>query len=123
MAILSRKDGKGAEEVAIPTDGGPIRCICASLCSPTWSPNGKFLYIPVEDQSRQAPGRNLAIPVGPGETLPDFPPNGIEPGSDANVIPGAQAIERAALVPGNDLSHFAYVNTTVRRNLYRISLP
>ncbi len=123
MAILARKDGKGVEEAAIPTEGGPIRVLCASFCSPTWSPNGKFLYIPVEAQSLQTPGRSLAIPVGPGETLPEFPPNGVEPGSDSNVIPGAQGIERAELVPGNDLLHFAYVNTTVRRNLYRISLP
>ena len=123
MAIVSRKDGKGVEEVAIPTDGGPIRVLCASFCLPIWSPNGKFLYISVEAQSRQTPGRSLAIPVGPGETLPEFPPDGVEPGSDSNVIPGAQGIERAELVPGNDLLHFAYVNTTVRRNLYRISLP
>ncbi len=26
------------------------------------------------------------------------------------------------LVPGRDPAHFAYVNTTVHRNLYRISL-
>jgi hypothetical protein len=123
MAILSRKDGKGVEEVAIPTDGGPIRVTCASYCWTTWSPNGKFLYISVEEQSRGTPGRSLAIPVGLGETLPEFPPNGIEQGADSNVIPGAQTIERAELAPGNDPSHFAYVNTTVRRNLYRISLP
>jgi WD40 repeat protein len=123
MAILSQKDGKGVEEVAIPTDGGPIRRACASFCSPRWSPDGRFLYIPVEQQSRQTPGRSLAIPVGPGETLPEFPPNGVEPGSDTNVIPGAQSIQRAEFVPGNDLLHFAYVNSTVRRNLYRISLP
>jgi hypothetical protein len=100
-----------------------MRLICASFCWPTLSPNGNFLFIPVEGQSRETPGRSLAIPVGPGETLPDFPPNGIEPGSDASVIPGAQVVERAELVPGNDLSHFAYVNTTVHRNLYRVSLP
>jgi DNA-binding winged helix-turn-helix (wHTH) protein/Tol biopolymer transport system component len=123
MAVLSQKNGKGVEQVAIPTDGGPVRLLCASFCLPKWSPNGSFLFIPVEQQSRQSPGRSLAIPVGPGETLPEFPPSGIEPGSGANAIPGAQAIERAELVPGNDLLHFAYVNTTVRSNLYRISLP
>jgi hypothetical protein len=39
------------------------------------------------------------------------------------VVPGAQSVNRAELVPANDISHFAYVNTTVNRNLYRISLP
>jgi len=30
---------------------------------------------------------------------------------------------RGERVPGKDPRHFAYVNTTVHRNLYRISLP
>lgn len=123
LAALSPKDGTGVRIAAIPTDGGPIRWVCASFCWPTWSPNGNFLFIALEDQSRQGPGRSLAIPVGPGETLPDFPPNGFEPWSDASAIRGAQVVERGDLVPGRDLSHFAYVNTTVHRNLYRVSLP
>jgi hypothetical protein len=123
VAALSRKDGKGVEEMAIPTDGGPMRLICANFCWPALSPNGSFLFIPIEGQSRETPGRSLAIPIGPGDTLPDFPPNGIEPGSGASAIPGTQVVERAELVPGNDPSHFAYVNTTVHRNLYRVSLP
>jgi DNA-binding winged helix-turn-helix (wHTH) protein/Tol biopolymer transport system component len=122
-AIVSRKDGKGVEEVMIPTFGEPMRVLCAGVCSPTWSPNGNFLFVGVEAASRQSRGRSLAIPVGPGETLPDFPPNGIDPSSDAAAIRGVQVMERGELVPGNDVGHFAYVNTTVHRNLYRISLP
>ncbi len=109
--------------VAIPIDGGPPRRMCASYCVPTWASNGKFLFIPVEAPSRTSPGRSLAIPAGPGESLPQFPAGGIEPLADASVIPGAQSVPRADLVPGEDVSHFAYVNTTVHRNLYRISLP
>ena len=86
-----------------------------------------------------------------GETLPHFGPRGeilfqmtagasnyveqmnqdgshrsratIEPLAEAAVVPGAQSIPRDDLVPGADLSHFAYVKTTVHRNLYRVSLP
>ena len=109
--------------VEIPLDGGSPRRLCASYCVPVWSSNGKFLFIPVESASPTTPGRSLAIPVGPGETLPQFPPGGIQPFAEPSVIPGAQSIAREELIPGKDLSHYAYVNTAMHRNLYRISLP
>ena len=43
--------------------------------------------------------------------------------ADPSVVPGARSLNRAEFVPGRDLSHYAYVKTTVHRNLYRISLP
>jgi hypothetical protein len=43
--------------------------------------------------------------------------------AEPSVVPGAQSLDRTELVPGKDLSHYAYVNTTAHRNLYRISLP
>ncbi len=123
MAIVPVQEGPGAEFMAIPVDGGPPHIICASLCDPQWSSTGKFLVVRVEAPSRTSPGRSLAIPVGTGETLPELPRGGIEPLAKASVIPGAQSIARGQLVPGKDPAHFAYVNTTVHRNLYRISLP
>lgn len=123
MGVVPVPKGVGFAPVAIPVDGGPPRIICSNLCIPKWSSTGKFLVIPVEAPSRTSPGRSLAIPVGPGETLPEIPRGGIEPLAKANVVPGAQSIARGELVPGKDPTHFAYVNTTVHRNLYRISLP
>jgi DNA-binding winged helix-turn-helix (wHTH) protein/Tol biopolymer transport system component len=116
-------DANRVAEFAIPTAGGSPRVLCSSYCTPTWSPNGKFLFIDVEAASRTSPGRSLAIPVGSGETLPELPPGGIPPLADPSIVPGAQSVGRARLVPGIDPSHFAYVNTTVHRNLYRISIP
>ncbi len=113
----------GVAPMAIPVEGGLPRRICESYCVPTWSSNGKFLFVPVEAPSRTSPGKSLAIPVGPGESLPQFPPNGINALTGLNVFPGSQWVNRAELVPGKDPSHFAYVNTTVHRNLYRVSLP
>jgi hypothetical protein len=120
---VKRADGRGVGDFAFPLDGGPPVLLCSTFCWPTWSRNGNFLYIPVELASRKSPGRSLAIPIGASETLPKLPPGGIGPHTDASVIPGAQIIDRAELAPGPDLSHYAYVNTTVHRNLYRISLP
>ncbi|MGA8594230.1 MAG: hypothetical protein WB676_05745 [Bryobacteraceae bacterium] len=122
MAVVPL-ESSGAAERAIPTNGGSPRRVCATYCDPKWSPDGRFLFVPVEEATRTSTGRSLAIPAGPGESLPAFPPGGIALMSDPSVVPGAQSIGRADLIPGNDLSHFAYVNTTVHRNLYRISLP
>ena len=118
-------DGKSVVPMvmAIPLDGGPPLRICASFCVPAWSSSGRFLFIAVEAPTQTSPGRSLAIPVGPGESLPAIPPGGIEPGAKEDVVPGSQSVNRALLVPGEDPSHFAYVNTTSHRNLYRISLP
>ena len=125
MAMVPYPDGDSAAPtpMAIPLDGGPPRCMCASYCVPTWSSSGNFLFISVEASSQTGPGRSLAIPVGPAEKLPAFPPGGIKPMAEPSVMPGSQSVNRAALVPGADLSHFAYVKTTAHRNLYRISLP
>jgi DNA-binding winged helix-turn-helix (wHTH) protein/Tol biopolymer transport system component len=125
MAIAPYREGNSVvpKVVAIPLDGGRPRNICASFCAPVWSSSGRFLFVPVEASSPTTPGRSLVIPVGPEENLPEFPPGGLQPLAEPSVVPGAQSISRAELVPGMDLSHYAYVNTTVHRNLYRISLP
>lgn len=109
--------------VEIPLDGGAPRRICASYCVPQWSTDGRFLFVPVEEPSRTGPGRTLAIPVGPGESLPNLPAGGIPPLAQPDVVRGAESISRAWLVPGKDPDHYAWVNTSVHRNLYRISLP
>lgn len=109
--------------MAIPLDGGVPRRICASYCVPTWSADGKFLFVPVQEPSRTDPGRSLAIPLGLGETLPDLPAGGIAPSTEPSVVQGAESVGRGELVPGKDPEHYAWLNTTVHRNLYRISLP
>ncbi|HWE00046.1 MAG TPA: hypothetical protein VG345_13440, partial [Bryobacteraceae bacterium] len=47
----------------------------------------------------------------PGETLPAFPSGGIAPQSDARVVAGARSVGRARLIPGNELSHFVYIQS------------
>jgi hypothetical protein len=123
MALAPFPGGGGPAPIAIPVDGGPPRRIFKGFTVPRWSSNGKFLFVPVEFPTHSSPGRSLAIPVGPGEALPEFPPEGIAPGTAASEIPGAQSVPRAHLVPDKDPSRYVYVNTRVHRNLYRIPLP
>ena len=116
-------ESTGVVTKAIPLDGGTPRTICLDYCVPAWSSTGRFLVVPVEAPSRNSPGRSLAIPLGSDENLPPLPDGGIESLANAGAVPGAKSIARSELVPGRDPAHFAYVNTTVHRNLYRISLP
>ncbi|HEY3836741.1 MAG TPA: winged helix-turn-helix domain-containing protein [Bryobacteraceae bacterium] len=109
--------------MAIPLDHGAPKRICAPYCSTRWSTDGKFLFVSVEDPSRASPGRSLAIPLGPGESLPDLPVGGMALVADPSVVQGAESVGRGALVPGKDPAHYAWVNITVHRNLYQISLP
>jgi DNA-binding winged helix-turn-helix (wHTH) protein/Tol biopolymer transport system component len=124
MVTVPRTPDKDLPAVmAIPLDGGPARRMCTSYCLPIWSTDGKFLFVPVEDSSGTGPGRSLVIPVGPGESLADFPAQGIARLPEPSVVPGAQSIACGDPVPGKDPEHYAWVKVTVHRNLYRISLP
>jgi Tol biopolymer transport system component len=123
VAEVPGVDRKLAPVMAIPLDGGAPLRICAGFCVPKWSTDGKFLFVPVEDASRTSSGRSLAIPLGPGESLPDLPTGGLAPSAKPDVVPGAESVGRAELAPGNDPEHYAWVNTTVHRNLYRVSFP
>ncbi|MGH9587370.1 MAG: winged helix-turn-helix domain-containing protein [Acidobacteriaceae bacterium] len=116
-------EGNHAEIMAIPLDGGPPLRICADYCKPKWSTDGDFLFVSVEEPSRSGPGRSLAIPLGPGESFPRLPAEGIAPLAEASVVHGAESVGRAEVIPGKDPAHYAWVNTTVHRNLYKISLP
>ena len=109
--------------MAIPLDGGPARQLCTGYCSTRWSTDGRFLFVQVEASSRTDAGRSLAIPVGPGESLPEFPAGGIAQLAEPSVVPGSQSVARWDLTPGKDPEHYAWINYTVHRNLYRISLP
>lgn len=121
--VLRATDTSVPSVMAIPLSGGAPQRICAPFCLTSWSTDGKFLFVSVEDPSRTSPGRSLAIPVGPGESLPDLPMRGITPLAEPNVVQGAELVGRGELVPGKDPEHYAWVNTTVHRNLYRIYLP
>jgi hypothetical protein len=55
--------------------------------------------------------------------LPDLPDTGISGLYDGADLPGARTIDAYEISPGPDPSVFAYVKTTVHRNLFRIALP
>ena len=122
-AVPTAPDDNRPAVLAIPLNGGSPRRLCASYCIASWPASGNFLVVQLESGSETSPGRALEIPVGLGESLPDLPPAGIAPDAPPGIVKGSQLMAHENVVPGNGPEHFAYVNTAVHRNLYRISLP
>jgi serine/threonine protein kinase len=107
----------------LPLDGSPAIQICDSLCEPTWSPDGRYLYLEIADKS----GQNLnaataAIAIPPGETLPHVPPEAIHNTTAWAKVPGVKIIERTNIAPGPNPSTYAYIKPSVHANLFRIPL-
>jgi WD40 repeat protein len=108
--------------MAIAIRGDPSRRIC-TWCSVDWSPDGKIFYMGLSPNSHTTRGTTLAIPVAAGETIPKLPSWGIRGPEDAKAVPGTRLLDGWFLSPGPDPSTFAYVKTTMHRNLYRIPVP
>jgi DNA-binding winged helix-turn-helix (wHTH) protein/Tol biopolymer transport system component len=108
--------------MAIPIRGGSSRRIC-TWCSVDWAPDGKFLYVGLAPNSHTIRGTTLAIPVPAGETLPKLPFLGLRGPEDAKALPGTRLLDGWFLSPGPNPNAFAYVKTTMHRNLYRIPVP
>jgi Tol biopolymer transport system component len=111
-----------AMTIAVPTSGGTARRICGA-CVAKWAPDGKFFYVSVRSPSQKDRGKSVAIPVPPGDTLPVLPDKGILSLADGMALPGARLVDEADITPGPDPFTFAYVKTSVHRNLFRIPLP
>jgi hypothetical protein len=110
-------------EIAIPISGGPPRTICPGPCTIDWSPDRKWFYVTVVRASRTDAGKTIALPIPPGQSLPNLPAAGIGSLEQGLAIPGARLIAQADIIPGADFGTYAYVRTAVHRNLFRIALP
>jgi Tol biopolymer transport system component len=114
--------GDKAGTLAIPIAGGAPRRICSG-CPVVWAPDGKFLYLSLQKGSRTSFGKTRLVPLPPGEMLPKSTnPEGIVGLDDPAAFPGSRLIDGWQFSPGPDPSVFAYVKTTVHRNLFRIPL-
>ena len=110
------------ETLAVPIRGGiPIK-VCY-VCSATWSPDGKFLYVgSILSAGPTLTGRTFAMPVPPGKALPHLPVGGIDVLDRAVGLPGAVTIEGGLISPGPDPSTYFFTRTDSQRNLFRIPL-
>ena len=113
--------------LAVPLDGGPVRCICPGTCGVRWSPDGASMYIttwPAE--------MTIAIPVPKGESMPVLPVAGVQSVADAATLSGSRLVDFALFsasprgndfAPGQEMGTFASARTMSHRNLFRVQLP
>ena len=99
------------DTLALPVDGGPPQKICAAMCGVRWSSDGRLFYVTINQKT-------LAIPIPAGRQLPEFPAGGI----GIAKLPGVRDIERASMSPGPDPSIYAFTDSHLQRNLFRIPL-
>jgi len=107
----------GGATIAVPIHGGAARGICVARCFPTWSSDGRFLYV-----EYPGAGKTLTIPVPAAKSLPDLPVAGIDTAAGVVALPGAWMIGGGSISPGPDPSTYVFTKTDLQRNLFRIPL-
>jgi Tol biopolymer transport system component len=107
----------GVGTVAVPIHGGAPRTICVPGCYPTWSSDGKLLYV-----AYPGTGKTLAIPVPAGKSLPDLPSAGLDASAGVVELPGAWIVEHGSISPGPDPSTYVFTRADLQRNLFRVPL-
>ena len=55
--------------------------------------------------------------------LPKLPPSGMRGPDDPELFPGSYLVDAYGISPSPDPSVYAYVKTTMHRNLFSIPLP
>jgi DNA-binding winged helix-turn-helix (wHTH) protein/Tol biopolymer transport system component len=106
-----------------PANGGPPVRLC-NFCAAGWSSDGKVLYVRFREMGEAGGGRTMAIGLPVGRELPNLPASGLKSVDDLkglNVVADLDMQGIRIFAPGNDPSAFAYVRTTVQRNLF--SMP
>ena len=109
-------------------DGKVVR-IC-DLCVVDWSADLRYFYLdtsqmPGFKQTSPTTGTHYALPLKPGQILPDIPPEGIQSDADLQRLGAIPLPEVGAtdISPGPTPHVFAFARRTIQRNLYRIPLP
>lgn len=119
VAMAPGTDRAGIDTIAIAAVNGESHLIGRGRLPVSWTRDGRFVYIGLENGNLR---HSVSVPVLPGD-LPDLPPHGITSLDQVAAIRGARLIDGIDISPGPNPSTFAYVKSSIHRNLYRVSLP
>jgi serine/threonine protein kinase/Tol biopolymer transport system component len=117
-ALAPGGDGGTFVTLAVPLDGGIPRPVCAG-CAVNWSNDGKWLYVGPEGAVSPT---TVIVPTSEGEAPPDSLAEILQSVTKGQSPPGTRLIEKSLVVPGPDLSTYAFTRRDVQRNLFRIPL-
>jgi hypothetical protein len=107
--------GTNLETVAIQSHGGVVRRICPDVCPSFWTMDGKVFVSFYQD----SPNRTMVVALKPGSSIPEFPDAGISPDWKP---PGLGIIMHNGIAPSSDISTYAFTQTGLQRNLFRIPI-
>jgi eukaryotic-like serine/threonine-protein kinase len=129
LIVFPFRKGEGSAflRVAYPLQGGLPMTICSALCGVRWATNGTFMAFHFFLDSPNAgamlgESKTVIVPLRRGTVFPHLPVSGVESASEAASLPGARVIEGDAS-PALDPTIYAFVRTSVHRNLYRFPIP
>jgi hypothetical protein len=84
---------------------------------------GKYLYLRFRGSGEMGGGEAVAMALPEGKQLPELPPSGYNSVQEVKgVVAKIDMSGRTIFAPGPNPSIYAYVKTTVQRNLFGISL-
>ena len=128
VAVLLKGTADNSLSVLIyKVDDGSSRNLCEP-CFPSWSRDGKQLYVSFQvvshSESKQH-GQAYVLPWNEAAPWKGLGPTGTRSEADfakvATVVPAASKAE--SFVPGPSSNVYAYSLRTTRKNLYRVPLP
>jgi serine/threonine protein kinase len=124
VKVAVSEDENSTATLAYPANGGPPIRIC-NECSIGWSPDGKLLYLSLVAlmSEKASANKTFVLSLPPGKSLPTLPASGVKSANDLAGLPVVHIIERQNIHPGPSPSVYAFTQTTVHRNLYRIPVP
>ncbi|HEX5229209.1 MAG TPA: protein kinase [Bryobacteraceae bacterium] len=109
--------------LAAPVDGGAVMPFCDDLCTPIWSPDGRYLSMQISDKSgKDTNARTAIIPLPPGKLLPRLTPDLVRDPTGWAKMPGVKVVDGIRIALGLTPSTYAYIKPSVHANLYRIPL-
>lgn len=94
---------------AWPVAGGDPIMLCNGDCGADWSLDGKYIRI-----------AGYSIPLTPGEMIPPVLSAGSGTAPDPAHLPGARLLPPW---PSRGEPVYAYIKTSIRRNIYRVPIP
>ncbi len=119
--VLAQTRGPDSENTysvsALPVDGGSSVIVCLGLCLAIWDRTGKSLYLGLNVDNYGI----YALPLQ-RSGLPNLPRGGFSAIEQLRQMK-ATVVPAGVVESSGTASLYAYTNSTVRRNLYRIPLP
>jgi hypothetical protein len=124
-AVVSVVPASGTDATTVtrifPVDGSAATTLCTS-CSVKWTRDGRSLFFQFGLRNGIGEGKTFIFALRPGQMFPDVPPGGYAADANLATSPSVELIKQIGVFPGPSRSEYAYQQTVVQRNIYRVRL-